>query len=169
MVQIPPRRSLNGNRLVLLQRPGIRGAKPLFSSLPSVERKGYDPASGSMSRTPAASKCRLLCVARMWPWNRAVAAIKESSHVIVRFLTLRSASNSFPSHQHRLGQLLRSRSQCAPCLSQPYRETGLMRSWRLIESKLQLSEGNNTQENLSLMLLHPNGQFWRHSLRFEQR
>ena len=54
--------------------------------------------------TPVGSKCRLLCVARVWPWKRAVAAIKESSHVIVRFLTLRSASNSF--HRTNTGSVV---------------------------------------------------------------
>ncbi len=52
-------------------------------------------ASGSMTGTPAGSKCRLLCVATVWPWKSAVAAMRESSHVIVRFLVLRSESSCF--------------------------------------------------------------------------
>ena len=48
-----------------------------------------------MIRTPAGSKWRLLCVAKVWPRSKAVAAINESSHVIVRLLFLRSARSSF--------------------------------------------------------------------------
>ena len=40
-------------------------------------------------------KMPLLCVARLWPRNKTVAAINESSHVIVRFLFFRSARSSF--------------------------------------------------------------------------
>ncbi len=46
-----------------------------------------------MTRTPAGSKCRLLCVATVWPLTSAVAAMSEFSQIIVRFLAFSSESN----------------------------------------------------------------------------
>ena len=60
-------------------------------------------AKGSKICRPAGSKCRVLWVARVWPWYKAVAAIKESSQDMLRFLALRSRNKSF--HRTRTASL----------------------------------------------------------------